>query len=111
EFARAARRALECSLFGNVLAQKRSFASRSKLVQVTSQAKYDFFRIEYLSGVVRGAVFCAAAALDACVGLQRVDSRDVLAGMQSEIFIALERRNAAKSGTPQKHGQRTEPQM
>ena len=38
----------------------------------------------------------AAAAFHAGVGLQRVDAGDVLAGIEAEILVARERRNAAE---------------
>ena len=35
----------------------------------------------------------AAAAFDARIGLQRDDLRQILAGIEAEIFVARERRN------------------
>ena len=50
-----------------------------------------------LPGIVGGTVLRAAAALDARERLQRDDPRDVLAGVESEIFVAGQRRNAAEA--------------
>ena len=81
----------------DVLAEQRLFVARAEFVQIVAQAQDDLFRVEHLSRVVGGAVLGAAAALDAGEGLQRVDPRDILAGVQAEILVAGERRNVAEA--------------
>ena len=93
EFARAAGGALERGFLRVVLAEQRLLRVRAEVVQVAAHAQDDFFRVENLAGVGGRAMFGAAAALDAGVGLQRDDLRQVLAGDEAEIFIAGQRRN------------------
>ena len=69
------------------------------------------FGLRTLPGVERRTVLRAAAALHAGERLQRVDPRHVLAGIQPEIFIAGERRNAAEALALQEHGGRAEHQV
>ena len=51
------------------------------------------------------------AAFHAGKSLQRVDSGDVLAGIQSEILVARQRRNPAEARAPQKHRHRADGQV
>jgi len=111
ELAPAAGGALERRLFGNELAQQGRFVARPALAQVGAQTQHDFLGIERLAGVVRGAVLGAAAALHAGVRLQCVDPGDVLAGVETEILVAHQRRDAAEARAAQEHGGRAEHQV
>ena len=53
----------------------------------------------------------AAAAFDAGEGLQRVDTRDVFAGNQSEILVSGELRDIAEALAPEEDGERTQNQV
>ncbi len=59
-----------------------------RVVQVAAQAEDDFFRVELFAGVGCGAMFSAAAALHAGVGLQADELREVGSGNKAEVFIA-----------------------
>ena len=95
EFAAAARGALEGRLFADVLAQQRRFVAGAEFVEVVAHPQNDLFRVEHLSRVGGRTVLGAAPALHAREGLQRVDARDVLAGVEAEILVAG---RAAESG-------------
>ena len=95
----------------DVLAQQRLFGGRAEFVQVAAHAQDDLFRVENLSRVGRRTMLGAAAALDAGEGLQRVDARHVLAGIQAEILVAGERRNAAEALPLEEYRDRTQHQV
>src|SRR5581483_59248 len=111
EFASAACRALEGRLFGNMLAEERRFVARSELVEVAAESQDDFLGIENLPGIVCRAMLGAASAFHARERLQRIDLRDVLAGIESEILVAFQRRNAAEARAPQEYRHRTQRQV
>ena len=69
----------------------------AEFVQVIAQPQDDLFRVEHLPGIRRRTMLRAAPALDAGEGLQRVDARHVLAGVEPEILIAGQRRNPAEA--------------
>ena len=96
KFAGAAGRALKRGFLRNMLAEQRLLARRAELVQIPAHAQRDFFRVQNLPGVRGRAMLGAAAALDARIGLQRDQLRDVLAGVEAEIFVARQRRNFAE---------------
>ena len=56
-------------------------------------------------------MFGAAAALDAGVGLQADELREVGSGHEAEVFIAHQRRNLAEAATRKKDGGRAENEM
>ena len=74
-----------CELY---LPKKRFFRARADVVQVGPHAQDDFLGVEELSGVGGGAMFGAAPALHARIGLQADDLSKVLPGHQAEVFIA-----------------------
>ena len=111
ELARAAGGALERCFLGDVLAEQRRFAGRSQLVEVFAQAQDDLLGVQYLPRGIRGTVLGAAPALDARVGLQGVDARNVLSRIEAEILVARERRNAAEARAAQEHGDGAERQV
>jgi hypothetical protein len=81
-----------------------SSAVGAVFVEVAADAEDDFFGIEEFAGVVGGAVFGAAAALDAGVGLQADELGQVFAGDEAEIFIAFERWNLAEAAAREEDG-------
>ncbi len=93
ELAGAAGGALEDGFLRVVLAEQRLVRSGAEVVEIGAHAEDDFFGVEQLAGVGGGAVLGAAAALDAGVGLQADELREVGAGDEAEVFIAGERRN------------------
>ena len=111
EFASPAGGALKCSLFVDMAAQQRRFPARAELVQVTANPKHDFLWVQNLSGVVRRTMLGAAAALDASECLQGVHARDIFAGVEAEVLVALERRYAAEALPAQEHRHRAERQV
>jgi hypothetical protein len=111
KLAGAAGGALEQSFFGNMHAQERRFGGGPEFLQVAAQAQNNFLGVEHLAGVVGRTMLGTAAALHAGEGLQRVDARDVLAGVESEILVARERRNAAEARALQEDRHRTERQV
>ena len=95
-FAGAAGGALEDGRLGRSCLPSSGVSSLvAVFVQVVADAERDQLRVEIFAGVVGGAVFGAAAALDAGVGLQAVDLRDVFAGNECR---NLRRRRAAEYG-------------
>ena len=92
-------------------AQQRLFAGRAKFVQIPAHAERDFLGVQDFSGVGGRAMLGAAAALDAREGLQRDQLRDVLAGIQAEVFVARERRNLAESIALQEDRHRAQQQV
>ena len=99
----AARGALKHGLLGNILSRAAAPHSRPEIIEVIAQPEDDLFGVQNLSRVECGTVFRAASALDTTEGLQRVDARDVLAGIESEILIAHQRWNAAEALAAQKN--------
>ena len=93
KFARSAGGALKRRFLRKILAEQRLFRAGAEFVQVVANAERDLLGIENLAGVVGGTMLGAAAAFDAGVRLQRDDLRQVLAGVEAEIFVAGERRN------------------
>ena len=80
-------------------------------VEVGARAEDDLFGIENFAGGGGRAVFGAAAALDATVGLQRDDLGDVLAGGEPEvfhIFICRQRRDGGEAIALEEDGERRE---
>ena len=67
------------------------------------------FRI--FPGVGGRAMLGATPALDACEGLQRNQLRDILAGIQAEIFVTNQWRNLAERVAFQEHRHRTQRQV
>ena len=96
ELARSAGRALESRFLRDVLAQQRCLDRRSVLVQVTAQAQRDLLRVQDLAGVARRAMFGAAAAFHAGVGLQAV-SRVTSLPVTRPKSSSPKRRNAAEA--------------
>jgi hypothetical protein len=94
-----------------VHAHQRFGVARPEFVQVAAHAQDDFFRVEALAGIVGGAVLGAAAAFHTGEGLQRIDFRDVFAGVQAEILVTGKGRNPAETLPFQKNGNRTEDQV
>ncbi len=94
-----------------MLAEQRLFGRRAEFVEVAAHAERDFFGVQNLAGVVGGAMFGAAAAFDAGIGLQRDDAREVLAGVEAEIFVARERRDVRELAAREKYGERAEHQV
>jgi hypothetical protein len=94
-----ARRALKRSFLRKVRAQQRLFRSRTQLVQITSQAQRDFFGVQNLAGVVRGTMLAASSAFDARIRLQRDNPRQILSGIEPEIFVARQRRDATEAAS------------
>src|SRR5262249_23942226 len=111
EFAAAARRALERSLFRDMLAEQGSFVTGSELVQVRTKSKNDFLGIEHLAGICRRTVLGAPSAFHAGVRLESVDARDILARIEPEVLVTLERRDPAEARSTQEHRQRTQDQV
>ena len=81
------------------------------VIEVAAHAEDDFFGVEHLAGVGGGAVLGAAAALDAGVGLQADELREVRARDKAEVFIAGERRDLAEAAAGEKDGGRAQHQM
>ena len=102
-FARAARGALKDGVLRNDASRAAALRSRCRIRSGNREGPARFLWVEFFAGVVGGTVFGAAAALDARIGLQRDDLRDVFAGVQTEIFVAGERRNLAEAAAPQKN--------
>ena len=100
----AAGGALEVGGDGVVFADDVLFGGRAVFVEVTAEAEDDFFGVEFLAGVVGGAVLCAAAALDAGVGLKAGELGEVFACDKAEIFVADERRDFAEASAREKDG-------
>src|SRR5262245_19360325 len=110
-FARPTSCALEGRFFGNVFRQQRLGCVRPVLVQIVAYSERDLLRIEDLSRVVRRAVLRTAPALDARIGLQRYKLGDVLARVESEIFVTGQRWNLAESVSLEKNRHRTQNQV
>ena len=68
-------------------------------------------RIEQLACVIRRAMLCAAPALDAGEGLQSHDIRDIFARVQTEVFVADQRRYATETAARQEDRSRAQQQM
>src|SRR5205814_6367936 len=83
KFARSTSSALEHGFLRQVLANERLFGTRTKFVEVAANPQRDLFRIQDFSSIERGAVLAASAAFDTRVGLERDDSRQILACVQS----------------------------
>ena len=83
----------------------------AEFVEVAAQAEDDFLGVEFLAGVVGGAVFGAAAALDAGVGLQADELGESVPGDEAEVFIADERRDFAEAAAGKKDGGRAQHQV
>ncbi len=107
-FAGPAGGALEIGGHGVVLADNVFARGGTKFVEIAAEAEDDFLRVEFLAGVVRRAVFGAAAALHAGVGLQADELREIGSSNESEVFIANQRRNFAEAATRKKDGGRAE---
>src|ERR1019366_5273183 len=111
ELAGPARGALERRLFTDVLAQQRHFVSRTEFLEVTAHPQDDLLRVENLPCIGRRTVLRAAPALYAGEGLQRVDARYVLTGIEAEILIAGQRRNPAEPLPLEEHRGRAQHQV
>src|SRR5436305_13196275 len=94
--ASAAGSALEDGLFRDMPGQQRFVSAGSFVIQVVPHSERDLFRVENLSGVVSRAMLRTAPALDARIGLERDQLRDVLAGIDSEVFVSREWWDVAK---------------
>src|SRR5512140_3474005 len=94
-----------------MFAEERLDGSRAELVQISADSQGDLLGVENLTGGVGGAVLGAAAALDAGVGLQRDDLRQILAGIQAEIVIAYQGRDFRETAASKKHREGTQHQM
>ena len=88
-----------------------SVEARAKFIQIAAHAKNDFLGVQFLAGVCGRAVFGAAAAFHAGVGLQTHQLREVCSGNQAEIFIAHQRRNLAEATPGKKDGGWAENEM
>src|SRR5688572_31911360 len=108
KFAGAAGGALEHSLLRNVGTDQGLIASGSKFVEVIADTQNNLFWVKFLSRVVSGTVFGAAAAFDAGEGLQGRELCDVFAGVQAEIVVARQRWDLAEAWAFQENGHRTE---
>jgi len=73
-----------------LLGKKRGVGSGAELVQVGAEAEDDLFGVKDLAGG-GGVVLGAAAALNAAVGLEGDELRDVLAGYEAKVFVTGER--------------------
>src|SRR6478735_5192310 len=94
-----------------MLAEERLCGVGTEIVQVAAHAQRDLLGVENLAGVVGWTMFGAAAALDAGVRLQRDNLRQILAGVQAEIFIAGERWNFGEAAAREKYRKRAQNQM
>src|SRR5205823_10209987 len=86
--ARSAGRALKKHFLRNRRAQDSRFIFASILVQIGAHSERNQFRVQFLTCIVRGAVFGTAATLDAGISLQSGDLRDVFTRNESKILIA-----------------------
>ena len=111
ELARAAGRALEDGLLGVVFAEQGLVAGGAEVVEVGADAEDDFFGVEELACVGGRAVLGAAAALYAGVGLEADDLREIGAGDQAEVFVAIEGRDLTEAAAGKKDGEGAEQQM
>ena len=80
-----------------VFAEEGLIGCGAEVVEVGADAEDDFFGVEELAGVGGGAVLGAAAALDAGVGLEADELREVRAGDEAEVFVAGERGDLRRS--------------
>ena len=111
-FAGAAGGALENGLFAQVDAEQS--LGRNLLRSRSGNSRNPraiFFGIEDLARVVGRTVLLAAPAFDAGVRLQGRELRHVLAGVEAEVLVAFERRNAAEAAARQEHRRRTQHQV
>ena len=111
EFAGSAGGALEGRFLRKILAEQRLLAAGAEFVEVAADAKRDFFGVENFAGVERGAMFGAASAFDAGVGLERDDLGEVLAGIESEILIADQRGDLGESAAREENGRGAQHQV
>src|SRR5689334_16760792 len=109
--ASAATGALKNRFFRNVLAHDGHFGIWPVLAEVLPDAEDHLLRIQHLARIVRRTVLRAPAALHTRVRLQRHQVRDVLAGVDSEVFIAHERRNFAELSAREEYRDRTQDQV
>ena len=93
------------------LVQQRRFARRAEGVEVRPHAEDDFLRVEDFAGVGGGAVLGAAAALDAAVGFERDELRDVLAGDEAEVFVADQWRDRGEAVAFEEDSERAEDEV
>ena len=94
ELAGAAGGALEDGFLRVVLAEQGLVRGGAEVIEIGAHAEDDLFGVEQLAGVGGGAVLGAAAALDAGVGLQTDQLREVGSGDEAEVFVAGERRES-----------------
>jgi hypothetical protein len=78
---------------------------------VGAEAEDDLLGVEKLAGVIGGAVFSAAAAFDAGERLEGGKLRDVLAGDEAEVFVAVEGRDVAELAQGQEYGDGAEDEV
>src|SRR6185312_7581376 len=71
----------------------------------------DQLRIQFLTGIIGGAMLSAASALDAGIGLERRDAGNIFSRNKAEVFIARKRRNVAESAAVQENCERAQDQM
>src|SRR5579872_4342907 len=111
KFARAAGGALKYRLLRKMLAEQWFFGDGAEVIQIVANAERNFLGVENFAGVRGGAMLRAAAAFDARISLERNDARQILAGIESEIFVPGERRNVRELTARKKHRERTQHQV